>query len=456
MAQRQKSESSYSRRGSGRIPQSDAQVARPAKIILGEALEYRIARLQMFMGYFVRRGVPIYTSGMLNQATDLDLLALRYVEPFRRQMVITECKSGDVGPLDRVFWLSGVKTFVRADEAILVRKGTRWDIKDFAKRAGINVLDLHRVADLEQLYKVGPDDWPGTADRAYIESKLVNWNEQLVRNPNWWEFHLTLSTETSYDEPFAGLNYLLQQLRLITRSRALSLPGSLERKLIADGVAQVCVFLLRISELSFDLSVEDRRGFIEKGLRYGNLDPKLAERLLRSARTLTRQAILHYANRNVEIDESDFQMPLPPGSRQIVEIVESILKFYPASLNLPQLCDLTLAEVYLKGNRNGGWLKRVFAHNDLPLRLEILKKFLGLLVDAEACPAEVLSAIAWSETVSRDSRHPETESTIDLRGAPSQRLDPSADEKGSAVDQLIKEDFKLKSSEAPTSKIKAW
>ena len=98
--------------------------SKPAKIVLGDHLEYRVARLNLFMGYFVRRSRPIYTVGGLDRATDLDVLAIRYVEPFRREVVITECKSGAFGPLDRIFWLSGVRNYVNAAEAVLVCKGT--------------------------------------------------------------------------------------------------------------------------------------------------------------------------------------------------------------------------------------------------------------------------------------------------------------------------------------------
>ena len=60
-------------------------------MVIGDDLEYRLARLFIFMGYFVRRGCPIYTIGALDQATDLDVMAIRYVEPIRREVLIAEC-----------------------------------------------------------------------------------------------------------------------------------------------------------------------------------------------------------------------------------------------------------------------------------------------------------------------------------------------------------------------------
>ena len=87
----------------------------------------------IYMGYSSRRSRPIYTVAKLDQATDLDVFSIRWKEPFRREIVIAECKGGGNRPLDRIFWLTGVKKYVNADEALLVRHGTKWNIKDFAK-----------------------------------------------------------------------------------------------------------------------------------------------------------------------------------------------------------------------------------------------------------------------------------------------------------------------------------
>ena len=190
---------------------------RAAAITIGDDLEYRLARLFIFMGYFVRRARPIHTAGALAQATDLDVLALRYIEPFRRQLITLECKSGGEGPLDRVFWLGGVKNFVEADEAFLVRKSTKWNIKDFAKDVGVQIWDLNKISELESTYKIASNEWPGVSDRVYYSKELENWNKTLKSAQNLWELQFTLATEVQFVDPLPGLNYLLYHLRLLTR-----------------------------------------------------------------------------------------------------------------------------------------------------------------------------------------------------------------------------------------------
>ena len=42
---------------------------------------------------------------------------------------------------------------------------------------------------------------------------------------------------------------------------------------LSESIAQMAVFLTRIAEKCFDLSADDRHGFIKKGITYGNLEP---------------------------------------------------------------------------------------------------------------------------------------------------------------------------------------
>jgi hypothetical protein len=120
-----------------------------ALIKSGDDLEYRVARLLVYEGFAVRRGREIYTISRLDQATDLDVLAFRWNASLQRETLICECKSGGEGPLDRVFWLAGVKSYTQASHALLVRKETKWNIKDFAKEAGVEILGLESLKERE-------------------------------------------------------------------------------------------------------------------------------------------------------------------------------------------------------------------------------------------------------------------------------------------------------------------
>jgi hypothetical protein len=364
-----------------------ASAPKPSILTIGDELEYRIARMQIFTGFFVRRGCPIYTIGGLDRATDLDVLAFRHSEPFRREMIITECKSGGTAPLDRIFWLTGVRAYTGATQAFLVRKGTKWNIKDFAKECGVQVLDLARVTEIEASLKIDENEWPGVSERAFFEKNLADWNRVMIAETRFWELYQTLTSEIRFDDAFVGINYLLSQLRQMTRQFVKPPEQPYYRFLLSESITQLAVFLIRLAERSFDLGADDRHGFMRKGLTYGNLEPQYADRILNSAYNMTRQAVQHYTHKLVDIDRALFSMPMPPGTDELVEIVDSLLGAYPACLSFPQICDLMLFEVFTKRKEARGWLKRIFPQSDLSGRVDLVRKFLATLVSIGACPA---------------------------------------------------------------------
>jgi len=365
-------------------------------MVTGDDLEYRIARLHIFSGFFVRRGCPIYTIAALDRATDLDVLSFTHSELFRRDMMVTECKSGSTAPLDRIFWLTGVRNYTDASQAFLVRKGTKWNIKDFAKECGVQILDLARITEIETALKIGENEWPGVSEKAFYEANLTSWNRALNNESRYWELYQTLTSEVRFDDAFVGVNYLLSQLRQMTRHWTKAPTEPYFRFLLSESIAQLAVFLMRIAEKCFDLGATDRHGFITKGLTYGNMEPQYAERIMNSAYNMTRQAVLHYTNKFVDIDRSLFSMPVPPDTDQVVATVDDLLAAYPSSLNFPQICDLILIEMFTKQKEARGWLRRIFPQSDLSARVEAVRKFIGTLVSMGACPTYILDAITAS------------------------------------------------------------
>jgi hypothetical protein len=378
-------------------------VPKPTTFVVGDELEYRIQRLMTFMGYFSRRARPIYTVGRLDQATDLDVFSIRWKEPFRRELVIAECKSGSSRPLDRVFWLAGVRQFVSANEAFLVRHGTKWNIKDFAKQCGVNVIDSHRIEELEKNYGIEKDDWPGLSDIQFAKATAGEWNSALKTDSNIWELYWTLCSEIQFDEPFAIINYLLSNLRLLTARNPTMPQNSFYKFLIAEALCLVALSAMRLAEYSFDLSPKDRDGFTKKGLSYGDFDPEYADRILRSAHNLASQAVMHYTNNKVEIDPSLFEMPVPPGAGEISMLVNSLVSNYPNSLRVVQVCDILLSEMFVKQGRPRGLLRRIYPCVDLKPVFDLVQNYLRLMVNANACPSYVLESISLTNATERDS-----------------------------------------------------
>lgn len=382
------------KKGSGH----SVSTSKPAAFEVGNDLEYRIQRLQIFMGYFVRRGRPIYTIGHLDRATDLDVYALRYVEPFSCEIIITECKSGGVGPLDRIFWLSGLKNYVKAKEALLVRKGTKWNIKEFAKQCQVQVIDLFRISELERNFKINDTDWPGLSDIDFAKGEAEDWNRAISSDKKIWELYSTLVSEIRYNDPFPAINYLMSQMRILTKVLKDVPSDSFYRYLFSECISQLLIFCMRVSEICFDLKKEDREGFIRKGLTYGSIEPRYAERILQSAYNLARQSVLHYTNKEVEIDKSIFEMPTSPGTEGVISLVNGILSTYPTSLRLPQTCDFLLSELFTKQYKARGLLRKIFPQHTLTRSVDLVRWYLKVLIDIEACPKYIMETLKTENT----------------------------------------------------------
>lgn len=386
-------------KGSGKTGSGNRVLAsKPAAFEIGDDLEYRIQRLQIFMGYFVRRGRPIYTIGNLDRATDLDVYALRYVEPFTCEIIISECKSGGVGPLDRIFWLAGLKNYVEAKEAFLVRKGTKWNIKEFAKQCQVQILDLFRIDELEKNFKINDTDWPGLSDMNFVKGEAEGWNKVISADKRIWELYSTLVSEIRFRDPFPAINYLLSQMRLLTKTLKDVPSDSFFRYLFSECISQLLIFCMRVSELCFDLKKEDREGFIRKGLTYGSIEPRYAERILQSAYNLARQSVLHYTNKEVEIDKSIFEMPASPGTDGILSLINGILSAYPTSLMLPQTCDFLLTELFTKQYNAKGLLRKIFPLHTLTGPVDLVRWYLKVLIDIDACPNYILDTLKTENT----------------------------------------------------------
>jgi hypothetical protein len=371
--------------------------ARAATVKVGDPLEYRVSRLLIHMGFFVRRGRELYTVGRLDTATDLDVLAIRYTEPFRREVQISECKGGTEGPLDRVFWLSGVKRYVTASHATLVRRSTKWNIKDFASELGVEILDFPRLEDLEKASNIDPFAWLGASDRDYYVSRQAEWNRALSRTPNLAELYLTLVGEVRFHDPFGGINYLLYHLRSLTRElkEQRSTSESFTKFLLAEAVAQLAMFFMRVAEMTVGLSAEDREGMIRKGLTYGHIDARLVDRIFRNAYRITSEVIKHDTGREVRVDPSFFSMPEPPNVTDIQEVVRMLVTRSTAATTFGPITDLLLQERFLKQRNGIDWLGGIFPYSNLRDRVSLVYDYLRILRAIDAVP-DILFSIEKS------------------------------------------------------------
>ena len=99
-------------------------------------LEARAHRLFLAQGLFAERGLlPTATPDRRMLATDIDVLVSEYGSGFHLTRRHVECKSGKFALLDRILWLNGVRTLLRADSSYLVATDIDLSASDFARGA---------------------------------------------------------------------------------------------------------------------------------------------------------------------------------------------------------------------------------------------------------------------------------------------------------------------------------
>ena len=157
------------------------------KLSKGELLEFRIKRLLFSMGYFCKIGVIINAdrSEFSDNITDLDVLGFSMHKDFTCKSIWADCKSGNAKPLERISWINGVKRFADIDDVVFVKKGVRVSTKQFARKSGIQIMDLEVLQKFENDYKIEDTSVEGSWDyNTQKECETILKNIRIYKSEN--------------------------------------------------------------------------------------------------------------------------------------------------------------------------------------------------------------------------------------------------------------------------------
>lgn len=391
----------------------DRKAQRPGKqpsltLTVGEELEYRIMRLFVAQGYVVRRGVEIYTEQYLNRATDLDVLALRFIPPFRRYAQIAECKSGSNRPLDRIFWLSGVKSYSGADSATFVRDNSTWDIKDFARRNGVELLDKKSLADVEQTLSIDTTYWPGLADKAFVQSQCEAWTKAIRPENDILLFFSFIASEFRWTREMSSIRYIIFMMRRLTRLAVENPQASVWRMLLTECFVQLCIFNLSFAGHTIGLSPDDVEGLARKDLRYGTLDTRVVERMLIYSMKLSQQVLESLGVSGKRVRRDDFEYPDAPHADETLKIFWLVQRHPKDAVSLAAFADYVLSERYVKQLSRLPWLGRTIPGTSLQVVGTIAKGIADVLESIDAAPPGFASNFDMGDLSIIKSRVPMT------------------------------------------------
>ena len=112
-----------------------------------KAEEVELANLYNLLGYFTRFHISVYPSQLRNQATDIDLYAVRFNNQLNPSVYLVEAM-GTRDSVSEVFRTYGFKSYFRNCEAILVSDKIDPLVLDTSKKLGIRVFSMSRIRQL--------------------------------------------------------------------------------------------------------------------------------------------------------------------------------------------------------------------------------------------------------------------------------------------------------------------
>lgn len=262
---------------------------RPGK--RGDNMEFLAALVLQAQGYLVRRGVPLkYGSGGLD-ATDVDVLGIRFAQPFQLHRIIADCKDRQRSrPYERIFWAKGLSSFVQASETYVCLPKASSEVIKFAKDGQVRVLTedaLRSAAD-----KARPYGFANPAIEEHLRPSLAAAlkTDRRAATIFWQTKRLYLA-----DDPYVGLNNIM--LNLQSAANELTKRGSttpalydLWRVIAGESLVLISLSLLGIAADTLGLNKEQRAKHIAEKLTYGDLPPRKAEEIFDLAKQLAREA----------------------------------------------------------------------------------------------------------------------------------------------------------------------
>lgn len=321
----------------------------------GDRKEYLVAAMFQGQSYLVRRGVPLTYGPNGQDATDLDVLGIRFTPPFQAHRIICDCKDRTRSrPYERVFWAKGLSSFVKAAETYVALPKSNLEITNFAKSGGVRILTQSVIQDsLEKIY--GSDDYGyGLAKSSFSETFLRRLATPLKKNKN--ASRILFQTRAAYlvEDPYVSMNVCMANLADATKALKNAAPGDqteVWRFVAAEIVVLTSLLLLYIAGDTVVLNKDERLRYITQKLTYGDISISKAEEIFRLTQELAREATLSVSRDKSLPSMLPFDLGTidPPSySTDVVGLVERAINSPSLYYELPQLIDFLLFEQALQ------------------------------------------------------------------------------------------------------------
>jgi hypothetical protein len=265
-------------------------------------------------------------------ATDIDVLVSEYISGFHLTRRHVECKSGKFALLDRILWLNGVRTLLRADSSYLIAEDVDLDATEFARSLDVELFTTKHLDTWEKSIGIPGDAWPCRSEYMTFDAARVAWRKASDKDDEVWRF---LRAALAFVEIESWLTFryrlLNKLLRLVTELSQYSDTlfeddrGLCARYVFSALLVRFAQYLLAICEDSSRVLPTEIEKYLTKRLTFGDQDPGQAIDLTKATVEWVRRALT--ANRlkmPTEIDTTRLHTP-PEFTSELVQLVRRLL-----------------------------------------------------------------------------------------------------------------------------------
>lgn len=342
----------------------------------GTSLELLTAAYFQAHGYLVRRGVVLSTSDGTADATDIDLLAIRFSVPLAEERVVADCKDRKKSrPFERILWTRGLATFAQANHAVVVLPHAPWQAREFASQGGIEILNGEQIESFlkNELRTYNPfgEAEPEMALQLEQTKKSIQYRDKELFREDVGLRHMLVT-----GQPLTNLNRIINLLSDSNRKlRQAASPDALRlrRYLYFNAAVTASVMLVRFAATSKWTPEKDWSDHARKRLTYGDVPPQKAKQLAAMA-----------------LDTTFYNgLPTPEYTEEIVSLIKAYISQPLAASIAPYVIDFQLFGRILRG------LPRDYANPVLVGQedgIRLARKTLSVLSYAAGVPPSIWSA----------------------------------------------------------------
>lgn len=294
----------------------------------GSLLEYRLKRLVFSMGYYPKIGVLLKTlqDDAADMITDLDVYGFYVHKNFSSRTIWADCKSGQAKPLERISWIMGVKQISKIDEVLFVKKGVRSSTREFARKSGIQVLDLDILEKLEKDFNIDSNDWRGSWNPETQMNQLVKF--QKIDIPNGSTFkkigNFISSGYWTLDE-YTKVKKCMTALKQLSEIEQFPLNEEQKKSVhwaIFELINMFVLATLNISKELYYFSDKDKKETVIDKLISGEISMQMRKELVEATYKIAHSIILQQIpNYDKKLNVPNLEMKPPKYTEAYVDLI---------------------------------------------------------------------------------------------------------------------------------------